>query len=56
MFGSDRPPVAGICLLSPRDCASCGTSYIGTGVVGVIERDKIVTLKKPFFINLLKED
>lgn len=48
--------LVGICLLSPRDCGSFATSYTGTGGVGVIEREKIVTPKKPFFINLLRED
>lgn len=46
--------LVGIC--RPRDCGSFATSYTGTGGVGVIERDKIVTPKNPFFINLLRED
>lgn len=56
LFGSDRPPVAGVYLLSPWDCGPWGTSCIGTGRVGRIERDKIVTPKKPFLINFLRAD
>ena len=56
MFGCDRPPLAVTYLLPPQDCGSFGTSYVGAGVVGVVERDKIMIPKKLFFMNLLRED
>lgn len=45
-----------MCALPPQNRGSFGTSYVGANGVGVMERDKIMTPKKLFFLNLLRED